>query len=206
MSRQNKLQKLNFQNLKSVSNIIKNLEHFIFYGSLLGIIRDQNIIKNDDDVDFLINYKLKKKVLDKMKLYTSFKLNEKISNKYFIQFTKRKSNLITFIDFYFYIKDPKKNYIIEKHNFLSNINDEKYALHIPNKLIFPIIKDKKFNKFNIPKNPKAICKFLYGDTWSKPLKKNTGYRMEVVNNKPLIIKRSYFGSLTRLIKEKFKIN
>ena len=73
MSRQNKLQKLNFQNLKSVSNIIKNLEHFIFYGSLLGIIRDQNIIKNDDDIDFLINYKLKKKVLDKMKLYTSFK-------------------------------------------------------------------------------------------------------------------------------------
>ena len=123
MSRQNKLQKLNFQNLKSVSNIIKNLEHFIFYGSLLGIIRDQNIIKNDDDVDFLINYKLKKKVLDKMKLYTSFKLNEKVSNKYFIQFTKRKNNLITFIDFYFYIKDPKKNYIIEKHNFLSNIND-----------------------------------------------------------------------------------
>ena len=90
MFSKNKLQKLNFQNLKSVSNIIKNLEHFIFYGSLLGIIRDQNIIKNDDDVDFLINYKLKKKVLDKMKFDNSFKLNEKISNKYFIQFTKKK--------------------------------------------------------------------------------------------------------------------
>ena len=65
MIKQNKLQNLNFQNLIFISKIIKDIEHFIFYGSLLGIIRDQNIIKNDDDVDFLINHKFKKVVLKK---------------------------------------------------------------------------------------------------------------------------------------------
>ena len=73
MIKQNKLQNLNFQNLIFISKIIKDIEHFIFYGSLLGIIRDQNIIKNDDDVDFLINHKFKKVVLKKMKLNSSFK-------------------------------------------------------------------------------------------------------------------------------------
>jgi len=206
MIKQNKLQNLNFQNLIFISKIIKDIEHFIFYGSLLGIIRDQNIIKNDDDVDFLINHKFKKVVLKKMKLNSSFKLNKKVSNEYFNQFIKKENNLISFVDFYFYIKDKKKKYIIEKHNFLSNINDEKFEIHIPNKLIFPIIKDKTYKIFNIPKNSKAICKFLYGDTWSKPLKKNTGYRMEIQNNKPLIVRRGYLGSLTRLLKEKLNIN
>jgi len=45
---QNKLQKLNLQNLIFVSNLIKNIEHFIFYGTLLGIIREKNIIKGDE--------------------------------------------------------------------------------------------------------------------------------------------------------------
>tara|TARA_B100000780_G_C21111517_1_gene449217 strand:+ start:822 stop:1460 length:639 start_codon:yes stop_codon:yes gene_type:complete len=206
MIKQNKLQNLNFQNLLSVSKILRNIEHFIFYGSLLGIIRDKNIITGDDDVDFLINYKFKNLVLKKMKLNKSFELNKKVSNNYFIQFIKKKQNIMTFVDFYFYIKDPKKNYIIEKHNFLSNINDKKFAIHIPNKIIFPIIKDNTFSKFNIPNNPKAICRFLYGDKWSKPLKKNTGYRMEIIKNKPLLIKRSFLGSLTRLLKEILSIN
>ena len=41
----NKLQELNFQNLISVSPLLKNIEYFIFYGTLLGIIRENNIIK-----------------------------------------------------------------------------------------------------------------------------------------------------------------
>jgi len=44
MSLQDKLQKLNFQNLISISTLIKDIEHFIFYGTLLGIVRENNVI------------------------------------------------------------------------------------------------------------------------------------------------------------------
>ena len=206
MIKKDRLQNLNFENLILISKIIDKFEHFIFYGTLLGIVRENNIIKGDDDVDFLINFKFKKLILKKMKLNNKFKLNKKVSNNYFVQFIRKKEKLLSFVDFYFYIKDPKKNYIIEKHNFLSNINDKNYALHIPNKLIFPIVKDKEFKMFNIPKNPKATCEFIYGSNWFKPLKKNTGYRVEVLDNKPVIIRRSYFGSLTRRVKEILKFN
>ena len=206
MNKQDKLQNLNFENLTLISKILKKIEHFVFYGTLLGLTRDKNIIKGDDDIDFLINLKFKKLILKKMKLNNKFKLNKKVSNNYFVQFIRTKEKMFSFVDFYFYIKDSKKNYIIEKHNFLSNISDKRYALHIPNKLIFPITKDKKFNTINVPNNSKAACKFIYGISWLKPLKKNTGYRVEVLNNRPLIIKRSYFGSLTRKIKEILRFN
>ena len=48
MTDQDKLQKLNFQNLIIVSSLIKKIEYFIFYGTLLGIVREKNIIKHDD--------------------------------------------------------------------------------------------------------------------------------------------------------------
>ena len=58
----------------------------------------------------------------------------------------------------------------------------------------------------MPKNPKAACKYIYGVTWSKPLKKNINYRPEIIKNKPVLIRRSYLGSLTREFKEIFNIS
>jgi len=203
MFKQNKLQKLNFQNLISVAPLLKNIEYFIFYGTMLGIIRENNIIKGDDDIDFLVNYKSKKLLLKKMETAKSFKINKKVCNKYFVQYIKKYNDLRTFVDFYFYINDPKKNYIIDKHNWIGNINDKRFAIHFPKKLIFPIVKNKKFN---MPRNPIAACKFIYGNSWSIPQKKNTNYRPEIINNKPVLIQRSYLGSLTRELKEIFNIS
>tara|TARA_Y100000992_G_C21184673_1_gene452487 strand:+ start:223 stop:861 length:639 start_codon:yes stop_codon:yes gene_type:complete len=202
-SKKNKFfQNLNYKNLLLISKILINIEHFICYGTLLGITRDKNIIKGDDDIDFLIDYKNKKKILEKMKSYKSFKLNKRVKNKFFIQFTKKDAGFKTFVDFYFYINKSNKSYIIEKHNFLSNIKDPKFALHIPKKIIFPIRKDKNFKVISVPNKPKELCRFLYGNSWKTPLKKNFGYRMEIVDNRPLLIKRSYTGSLTRQFKKK----
>ena len=109
MTDQDKLQKLNFQNLIIVSSLINQIEYFIFYGTLLGIVREKNIIKHDDDIDFMVNHKSKKLLFKKMKLNKTFKINKKVTNDYFAQFVKKKDGLISFVDFYFYIKDPKKN-------------------------------------------------------------------------------------------------
>ena len=197
------LQKRYLDDLKYTSKLLKKYSPFIFYGTLLGITREKNLIKNDDDVDILIDFKYKKKVISKLNKVKNFKINRKISNRYFVQFINDKNNVDTFIDFYFYINSKDKKYIVEKHNWLSTINSKAHEIHIPKKLVFPLKKIRGFQNIFFPNQCKKLCEFLYGDSWRSPLKKNTGYRMEIVNNRPKLIKRSFLGSITRLIKKIF---
>ncbi len=197
------LQKRYLEDLKYISKLLNKYRPFVFYGTLLGITREKNLIKNDDDVDVLINIKYKKKVISKLKKIKNFTINKKIINKYFVQFINNKGRLKTFIDFYFYINKKNKKHIVEKHNWLSTINSKDHEIHIPKKLIFPLKKIKGFQNISFPNQCQKLCRFLYGDDWRLPLKKNTGYRMEIVNNKPKLIKRSFLGSFTRLLKDYF---
>ena len=97
----------------------------------------------------------------------------------------------------------KKDYIVEKHNWLSSIDIKEHSLHIPKKLIFPIKKSEKFDYVKLPNKQNELCEFLYGKSWKTPLTKNSEYRMEIIDNKPKLIKRSFIGSLNRKIKEFF---
>ena len=53
-----KQQILYLEELINFSQKLKKYKPVIFYGTLLGIERENNIIKNDDDLDFLVDYKL----------------------------------------------------------------------------------------------------------------------------------------------------
>ena len=44
------------------SKHLSHLEHFVFYGTLLGLVRGGNPIEGDDDVDILVNKKHFKEV------------------------------------------------------------------------------------------------------------------------------------------------
>ena len=197
------IQKLNLENLLIISKIFKKEKGFIFYGTLLGVIREKNILRGDDDIDVLIDIKFKKKILKKLKKFKIFKINKKVINKYFIQLVRRNKKIKTFVDLYFYINNSKNKYIEEKHNFLSSINLKSHTLHIPKKLVFPIKKSKKFKNVYLPNKPINLCRYLYGKSWKKPLSKNTGYRMEIYNNKPKLIKRSKIGEISRSFKQFF---
>ena len=197
------LQKRYLEDLKYASKLLEKYKPFVFYGTLLGITREKSLIKNDDDVDILVDIKHKKKVITKLSKIRDFKINRKINNRYFVQFINNKNNIKTFIDFYFYINNKSKKYIIEKHNWLSTINSKDHEIHIPKKLIFPLKKIKGFQNIFFPNRCQDLCNFLYGNSWRSPLKKNTGYRMEIINNQPKLIKRSFLGSITRLIKSYF---
>ncbi len=196
------IQKINLENLILISKILNNLECFVFYGTLLGLTRNNTIIKNDDDIDFLIDIKLKDTVLNKILSLTTFKVNKEVENKYFTQFINYKNNIKTFVDFYFYI-DENKDYIVEKHNWLSSVTSDEHSLHIPKKFIFPLKTSMEFDFVKLPNKQREICEFLYGNSWLTPLEKNSDYRIEVVNNKPKIIRRSFIGSLNRKIKKIF---
>ena len=197
------LQKKYLKDLKFISKLLKKYNPFVFYGTLLGLTRERNLIIGDDDIDVLIDIKNKKEVILKLSKIKGFKLNKKISNKYFVQFIHNQNKISTLIDFYFYINKKNVNYIVDKHNWLSTINSKNHEIHIPKKFLFPLKKDKDFPEIFFPKEREKLCKFLYGSSWRSSLKKNTGYRMEIVNNKPKLIKRSLLGSLTRTIKSYF---
>jgi|TARA_S200000501_G_C20603132_1_gene646834 hypothetical protein len=196
------IQEINLENLILVSKILNNLDCFVFYGTLLGLTRDNTIIKNDDDIDFLIDIRLKDVVTNKILSLTSFKINEEVGNKYFTQFINFKDNIKTFVDFYFYI-DENKDYIIERHNWLSFVTSDVHSLHIPKEFIFPLKKSIKFDFVKLPNKQQELCEFLYGSSWQKPLEKNSEYRIEIIDNRPKLIKRSIVGRLNRKIKKLF---
>ena len=203
MNNKDIIQKLNLENLLIISKILRKKRVFIFYGTLLGIVREKNILRGDDDIDILIDIKFKKEILKILKKLKIFKINKNVINKYFIQLVRGNKKIKTFVDLYFYINNPKNTYIEEKHNFLSSINLKSHTLHIPKKLVFPIKKSKKFENVNLPNKPINLCRYLYGKSWKKPLNKNTGYRMEIYNNKPKLIKRSKIGGISRSFKQFF---
>jgi hypothetical protein len=203
MFKNSELQKNNLENLENLSYLLFDYEYFICYGTLLGHTRDGKIISGDDDIDILINIKDKQKALGSILKSENFKINNKVSNDFCVQFINKNHKLKSFVDLYFYINKSDKDYIIEKQNFLAIPNNPEYEIHIPKKFIFPLKKSTIFKNVNLPQNPIEICNFIYGDSWMKPIKKHSGYRMEIKNNKPLLIRRSKLGYLTRYIKNLF---
>ena len=195
------IQNINLENLIFISNELKEFNPFVYFGTLLGLTRENNVLKDDDDIDLCLNSKFRENVIKKLNNLNDYKINYKVCNKYFVQLTRTKNNINTFIDLYFYIDHD--SYIEEKHNFFASISLESHSIHIPKKLIFPLLKSKKYKNINLPNQSKELCRFFYGDSWEKPMKKNSDYRFEIIDHKPMIIKRSFLGSITRSLKNFF---
>ena len=201
MNKKKLIQKTNLDNLIFISNELKDFDPFVYFGTLLGLTRENNILKNDDDIDLCLNYKFRENVFKKLNNLNEYKINYKVCNEYFVQLIGRKNNINTFIDLYFYIDHD--SYIEEKHNFFASISLESHSIHIPKNLIFPLLKSKKYKNINLPNQSKELCRFFYGDSWEKPMKKNSDYRFEIIDHKPILIKRSFLGSITRSLKNFF---
>jgi hypothetical protein len=203
-----KQQILYLKNLILFSQKFKKYKPVIFYGTLLGIIRENSIIKNDDDIDLLVNLKFKKNIIKDIKKEKKFHINKKISDKYFVQIFFKVDEITIFIDLYFYTNNKNHKFIIDRHNFFGNINIKKFFLHIPKRYFFPIKSNNKFKDIYMPNKPLVLCKFLYGKNWNIPQKKNANYKMKIINNEPFIVKKNIFSYLVKniqiFIKNKFK--
>ena len=180
-----------FQNLLFISNLIREFENFIFFGTLLGLVRDNNIISGDDDIDFYVNMKHRDDLIKKLKS-NSLIIDENISiNKtnYFLQAVRKLNDKIFIIDFYFYEANLDNDFIIEKWNFQGMYNIEGKHLRIPKIFIYPI-QNKKYElgSINFPSQTIQLCEFLYGPNWKVKIKKDEDYTIKVINNKPVLFK------------------
>lgn len=194
-----KHQILYFKNLILFSKKFKKYKPVIFYGTLLGIVRENSIIKNDDDIDLLVNLKFKKNIIKDIEKEKKFQINNKISDKYFIQIFFKIDDITIYIDLYFYTNNKNQNFIIDRHNFFGNIDKKHFFLHIPKKKFFPIKKNVKFKDIYMPNKALFLCEFLYGKDWNIPQKKNASYKMKIINNKPSIIRKNFLSYLAKNI-------
>ena len=134
----------------------RNIKIILFYGTLLGYIREKDFINNDDDIDVLINRKdlpiLKKLIKDSNIKYINHR-------NYLIQLFY---NNIGPFDIYIY--DDRKYDILIKFDGWS-LYYRKYIFHLKP------IKFKGFHVY-IPKNSHIILKQNYGKDYMIPKNKS----------------------------------
>jgi len=169
----------NKTNLNLISEIISDLDYFIFFGTLLGIVREKSLIFGDDDIDFLIyekDFSTLKKILPKNKFLLTKETSDYLSFKN-IEILEENT-----IDFYkFYIEDK---FINVPSSFYSNckIKLKRHNLKIPINLILPSNKNEL--NLNIPNDPKKVLNYIYGKKWQESLKKNEEYFIYFRKNVP----------------------
>jgi hypothetical protein len=173
--------KYNLFSLSLVAPLIKDMDYFLFFGSLLGYHREGNLLAKDDDLDIFINQKHTKEVILILKKI-GFKI--RVLNPSFIQGTTRVGKTQIYVDFFMY--QVEKENVIDRWNFSMGIGS---AMHVPCDILFPT-QDASIGSlhFKVPHDPEACCRFVYGENYMKPMRKVSEYRMSIVNHKPVVCK------------------
>ena len=195
----------NRANLVYVSDKLKSIDNFVFFGTLLGLHREGDIIGHDDDVDFFINIADRDLLVNLLKdseLIIDLDLNVNKS-LYFMQGYRVLNGEKTFVDFYFFEMNAGNCFIVQRWGFSGAWRKKFNHMHIPLSFIFPIQHKTYFDQtIKLPADSESCCKYLYGATWMTPLKKKQQYRILILNNNPKI----FIGIFGRLFYESIRLN
>ena len=165
-----------------------NVEHFVFFGTLLGIVRGNEPIAGDDDVDFYVNrlhYATVQSLLVSLGLEVDYNTPPNHTN-WFIQINGVIDGIEIRVDFYFYDSKSDKDYLLEPWNFGGQVKNKASILRVPKPLVFPLVTAFcKGVSINLPKHAEILCEFLYGWDWQTPLKKGADYQVAMVGGRPL---------------------
>lgn len=179
---------INSESLIKACNLLNTItnEYTIFFGTMLGIHREGDIIDGDDDCDFLVPSKLYSKI-KKLFLSNGYIVSNFDVKDHFTQFKSKIGDTEVLVDFYYYF-DYDEEFIIDKWNFYGQpFNEQKWML-IPKKYLFDFKKIKyKDSLIPIPKDPEYLCQYLYGERYKEKLTKSVDYQMMIINNKPKIV-------------------
>lgn len=165
------MHKYGYEACDQVSKALKDVKHFVFFGTLLGFIRDKGFIEHDCDIDFCIQEKnLNIQLLNDKLVEFGFQFIRafKLKNGTPLECTYRYKGLN--VDFFILEENKTINsyssYRFSEIKYSSNL--EYNIKKIEYKKIDEIIKYKvKGIEVNIPKNYVEILEFVYGKTWNK---------------------------------------
>jgi len=166
-----------FTHLKFISRLLKNnnIKHWLIYGSLLGAVREHDIISYDYDFDLAAYIEDVDSILDLNKIiqkdgyeFKKLYLNDDTNKKIWRVSLKVFYNNIEMGDIYLYTKF--------KDGFMRRfyVND---GIYFWPKSTFPswFIEELDTIKvrdevFHIPRNPEILLEYWYGKTWKIPIK------------------------------------
>jgi len=184
----------------TVSKLNDVVQYAVFFGTLLGIYRNKNLIKGDDDIDFLIHIEDKQKIINIFK-NSKLEINQELNinqSKYFLQGQYKYKDSVCLVDFYFYETLNSKKVILK--SFRGPVQHKKrYWLYFDNLDLFPFrkLETKNLGTFTIPNNSQKIINHLYGPYWQIKMPKKD-YLMFFFRNKPRFIKTKIFVKPVKL--------
>ena len=151
------------------------IECFIDFGTLLGIVREGQILSHDIDIDFgVLNADaMKKRKINRVLKEMGYLRTERHEYENDIkEESYQKGN--NKVDFFYYEKDKQGVFCyvfcrIDGHNYksLNEISAGVYRYNMDIKLERKIINGKKYT---IPSNPEKLLSMKYGKTWKTPNK------------------------------------
>jgi hypothetical protein len=178
---------LHEENIILISKVLKTVRPIPFYGTLLGLTRNGSAIDGDDDVDFWIAKSKRSEVISLLE-NTPFEIDfsDAVNHTdHFLQAKRKVGLTTTIVDFYFYETSLDGQVIVDKWNFTAMWTLPANELHVPVELVFPLKPEMFWDvELYMPANKKALCEFLYGEGWIRPMSKGTEYTTSIVNNKP----------------------
>ena len=185
--------KYNAQNLKEVLPLLEGMEYFVFYGTLLGLVREGDILEKDDDIDILVDRKHFAELIERFDKHDGLLTYDNNPNvnycDFFRQATCMRDDVKTFADFYFYDTEIKPGSIVDRWNIHGSWTDPNMHIIIPNDIIYPIEtkSHKKYGEIKSPNQPIRCLEYLYGNGWMHPRKKKREYVQAIKNNRPHLV-------------------
>ena len=171
-----------YKHMDYIDNLLtkNNIKHWIMFGTLLGAVREQNIITYDYDFDFGANIQDKNNIInlnkqikkDKYELYfpidaNAYSLDQK-NNKIMWRISiKVKYNGYDMGDIYLFDKfeDNMMRRFDKTTNMYMTPNITFPSWFIDN-LIYVTIRNKQYLA---PRDPEILLKHIYGKTWKIPI-------------------------------------
>lgn len=169
------LQKNGFKIINELEKTLQptKIKYFMAYGSLLGMIRESQFIKFDDDIDYgiILDEKFDWNKLENALTKAGFKkVKEFIYENDIAEQTYEKYGLP--IDFFLFYEENKKvlskSFIKEKDRYYKNENE--FTLAINYFSYFDNVKILEINglRFSAPMNPELFLENAYTINWNKP--------------------------------------
>jgi len=194
----------NEANLKFAAELLRGLEHAVFFGTLLGLVRDGRLIEGDDDVDIYVNGRERQELLARLASagLAPDMTDAQNATPYFLQIRREIDGETVLLDFYLYEDDPERDFILDRWNFIGDARRKENFLKVPKELFFPLTR-MRFDgcEISLPARAEEMVAFLYGPNWKIPLAKGSGYYVQVINNVP----RVFTGRLAKLKRESYRL-
>tara|TARA_Y100001938_G_scaffold149940_1_gene238820 strand:- start:19914 stop:20552 length:639 start_codon:yes stop_codon:yes gene_type:complete len=136
----------------------KDIDIWPMFGTLLGMIRDDDLIKHDEDVDFGYFKKDEHKVIQKLDYLHNTNGYKLIRNEFSNLYSVVKEDV--FIDLYEYENLPESDFLQQGHRSFYNLKkDEMFPMKTIN------FKQKNFKCIN---KPIKFFERYYGKDWQQP--------------------------------------